>query len=137
MTRFKLTLAAMYLLAFAGIAIAAPVVHNLNGIAFTSGGVGEDDVAELEANESPYNVKIISAFKTGEYSGPFTLVIRDAKGNAMFNTQSDGPLFYATMPAGSYEFDVAVEGEHQTRKISVPQGGKLQTLHFTWKRPTE
>lgn len=137
MVRFRITLALMYLLAFAGIAIAAPVVHNLNGIAFTSGGVGEDDAAELEGNESPYNVKIISAFNNGEYSGPFTLVIRDAKGNAIFNTQTDGPLFYAVMPAGNYEFDVAVEGQHQTRKASVKQGSKLQTLHFTWKKSGE
>jgi hypothetical protein len=95
---------------------------------FLSGGVGADEVANMQAQKSAYNLHIMSADKIGNFTGEINLIIKDKTGAEIFNGLA-GPLFYAKLPNGTYHVIGERNGETKQQKINV---GKSSHIHFGW-----
>jgi hypothetical protein len=59
-------------------------------------------------------------------------LIKDANGKDMLETVSDGPLFFAKLPQGTYTIEATAMGQTEEQIAHVPSKGQAQ-LYFAWK----
>ncbi|MBI3783176.1 MAG: carboxypeptidase regulatory-like domain-containing protein [Deltaproteobacteria bacterium] len=112
-------------------AVAELKVHEHDGVAYVSGGVGTDERHEIEALAAQFNLKLTMALSDGHFISDTQVQIRDAKGSTLVEAASDGPLFYAKLPPGSYTVVCSLNGKEVKRSATVTTG-KQQRLTFTW-----
>ena len=93
-------------------------------ISFISGGRSSDERDALRQMQSRYNLRLQFAVqRSGEYLANVNVTVTDAKGATLLDAISDGPLFYAQLPAGRYHLTVTSDGKSETRNITVPASG--------------
>jgi hypothetical protein len=101
-------------------------------ISYVSGGASADDRATMQSMAGNYNVHLMFAEQTsGDYLAGVGVRLDDSRGNTVLDTVSDGPLFYAHVPAGHYRVTVAIDGKSQTRPLDVGAGG-IRAQSFYW-----
>lgn len=100
------------------------------GVSFVSGGVGENALAALKAREKEFNLKLIFTLTEGNYLADVGVRVNDAAGRTIIEHVTDGPIFMARLPAGSYAIQATYNGRAQTHKVSV--GERLQTAYLRW-----
>ena len=67
-----------------------------------------------------YNMQLDFAMeKTGAYLADIKVTIEDSKGKTLVEAVSDGPDFYATLPAGRYKITADNNGTKQAKSINV------------------
>ena len=91
----RLAIAVIAVLTLAAMARAADVPH-------ISGGIGSAERDELRAKEREYNVKVITAMKSGEYLSGVVIVIESATKERMLEATMAGPILLATLPPGTH-----------------------------------
>ena len=111
-------------------AFAADTVPAKPGVAFVSGGVGENALAELKAREKEFNLKLVFTLTEGNYLADVGVRIADAGGRTVIEHVTEGPIFLARLPRGAYTVTATYNGRTQTRKLSV--GERLQTAYLRW-----
>jgi hypothetical protein len=97
---------------------------------FVSGGIGEDEIAELRAKEHQYNLKLVFTLIEGNYVANVNVVLKNEAGALVVEHVAGGPIFMARLPAGTYSTTATYQGKAQTRAIKV--GEKLRTEYFRW-----
>ncbi|TCW30747.1 hypothetical protein [Gulbenkiania mobilis] len=102
------------------------------GVEYISGGVGDASQKAMNSARG-YNLKLTFAAPTGEYLADVQVRVVNAKGQTVLDTVSTGPLLYAKLPAGSYRVTAAVNGQEQTRKLTV-SSKKAASTAFTFKQ---
>ena len=117
------------LLAGATGALAQTTVATVDNVPYTSDGVGDESQANLNAQKGDYNLKLVFAMKTGEYLANVKVNIADRKGTVL-DVKSDGPWFFARLPAGTYTVVSTNDGQSESRTVSVGSG--LKTVDFRW-----
>ena len=100
-------------------------------VRYVSGGVGDTDLARITALERDYSLKLIFTAIEGNYLADVGVKVTDGKGQPVIAAVSDGPVFLARLPAGSYNVAATYEGKTMTRKVSVPASG-LRTEYLRW-----
>jgi hypothetical protein len=111
----------------------ALVPQHQGGIDFVSGGLGEGERTALRSMGARYNMRLLFALAgSGEYLADVTVKLVDAHGDTVLDTISDGPLFYARVPPGSYRITVASAGQSQTRSAEIGAHGVSQA--FYWRQ---
>lgn len=109
---------------------AAQSTANTLGIAYLSGGIGEDDPM-LKASEN-YNLHMVFATQgSGEYLADIKVMIEDTKGRKILQTDSPGPIFYVKLPAGNYRVTAGHQGNSLRKQITVNDRGS-RDLYFHW-----
>ena len=111
-------------------AVAEDVITR-NNVSFVSGGVALDSRERLQAQEKEFNLKLVFTLVEGNYVSDVGVTVKGAGGQTLIEHRTDGPLFMARLPAGSYSVAVAYEGNAQNRMVKV--GGGLRTEHFRWR----
>lgn len=91
-------------------------------ITFVSGGASDDDRDALKQVEGQYNLRLMFAARSGDFLANIAVTLSDARGRAVLDTISDGPIFYARVPPGRYRLTVSNQGQSQSRDISVGNG---------------
>ncbi len=109
-----------------------PEVQTYNGIPFVSGGFGSDERAALRTMGNKDNLELSFALQNDEYLGGAKVLIKDERGNKILETTSDGPLFYAKLPEGTYRIMATAHGKTLTQVAKVPDKGRAR-LYFAWK----
>ena len=99
-------------------------------VSYVSGGVGEESFSRLRGTNKDYNLTMLFAQKSGAYVSSAGVTIVDAKGQTVIDAISDGPLFYAKLPSGSYKVTVNFDGKSITRRIKL--GAKQMSMDFRW-----
>jgi len=107
-----------------------PQAMQVNGITYITGGIGDEERSLLQAIKKDYNLHLTSSSKSGEFMGDVRVVISDRSGNELLNVEA-GPIFYAELPAGSYNIEARSEGQKQQRHITVGKESP-SSLHMTW-----
>ena len=102
-----------------------------SGVAFLSGGVGEDSQAQIQARAREFNLKLLFTLVEGNYLSGVGVAIRDSGGKTLVEQVSDGPFFLAKLPPGSYTVAATHEGKTQTRKVNVGSSGQ-RSEQFRW-----
>lgn len=99
-------------------------------VAYVSGGVGEDSKERLNSMAREYNTKLVFVLNEGNYLASVPVKITDSRGRVVIEDVSEGPIFMAKLPAGTYTVTATNDGKTQTRKITVGSG--LRTEHLRW-----
>jgi hypothetical protein len=125
MTRFlRLAMTTTALFTLAVTARAADVPH-------ISGGIGVDEREELRTKERDYNVKIITATKSGAYLSGVQVVIESPKNEPLLETTMAGPILLTKLPPGSYTIKATKGGQTLTQTVAVEAQG-LRQVDFRW-----
>jgi hypothetical protein len=106
-------------------------VQTENGIPFVSGGFGVEERAALQTLGTKDNLELSFALQNDEYLGGAKVLIKDERGEKVLETASDGPLFYAKLPTGTYTVMATALGKTMTRTVKVPATGRAR-LYFAW-----
>jgi hypothetical protein len=112
-----------------------PIVSD-QGIRYVSGGVGDDERAELDALSNQYNLRLLFAMQgSGEYLAAVRVNILDVHGVTVLAAESRGPWFFTQLPAGDYIVDVSTPGQglQEPQRQTAHIGGSGQSrLDFRW-----
>jgi hypothetical protein len=112
------------LVALAVTAQAADVPH-------MSGGIGSVERDELRTREPDYNIKVITALKSGDYLSGVVIVIESATKEPVLETTMTGPILLARLPPGLYTIKATAGGRTLTQTMTVPAEG-LRQVDFRW-----
>lgn len=108
-----------------------PAVQEYQGTPYLSGGVTDDERAQMLAGGKNFNLKLIFAEKTGAYLTDIEVVVTDPKGKKVLEIKSGGPIVLAKLPAGNYRVAAAANGKEQRRNVSIPAKGQ-GSMAFYW-----
>jgi hypothetical protein len=102
-----------------------------NGIAYLSGGIGEDEAKAIQQTTG-YNLHMtFSVGAENEYIPDVDVVIQNAKGQSVLALTQAGPLVYVQLPPGKYTVVATRAGE--TRRDTADVGaGTARNLVFHW-----
>lgn len=107
-----------------------PGPENSSGIAYLSGGIGDDD--PLPQTRENYNLHLVFAMqKSGEYLADIKVLIEDKKGRKVLEADSPGPLFYVRLPSGNYRITATYHGTSMRKQVTVKDRG-FGDLYFHW-----
>jgi hypothetical protein len=110
-------------------------VKTVGNVSYVSGGVGVSDRQALDQVKSQYNLHLLFAYsKSGAYLADVRVKITTGGGHTVLDVVSDGPFFYARLPAGHYRVSADNAGKLQTRSVTVPAKGAV-SQDFYWMGP--
>jgi predicted RNA-binding protein YlxR (DUF448 family) len=123
-------------LLFGGIAHAqVPPTQHANGISYITGGVGEDESSAIVAESKQWPLFLeLSQLENGRGVWIFGAKIKilNAKQQAIFEAQADGPYMLINLDAGDYSIEASYQGVIQKRAISV-KANTPQKISLFWK----
>lgn len=130
---FLLLIAALWL---AGAAQAQPLaVQESAGTRFVSGGIGEEERAQLAATRAGFNLHLTFAVaRSGNYLADVRVALRDASGREMLAANAEGPWLLAQLAPGRYSLTAEYGGKVQTRTVAVPRAGRAEVFLY-WDDP--
>ena len=100
-------------------------------VPYISGGAGADAREELLAKEKEYNLKVITAEKSGGYLAGVKVVIESARKEQVLGTTLEGPILLARLAPGTYTIRATSDGQTLTRTVTIPAQG-LRQVDFRW-----
>lgn len=111
------------------------VIERNDGVAFVTGGVGDDQLAALRKLEHP-NLKLVFAEAAAAgghhpYVAEVDVRVLDEQGAEIVASKDAGPLLLADLPSGDYRIEATLRGRTQTKKASVTRGKPTQVA-FYW-----
>jgi hypothetical protein len=102
-----------------------------NGIAYLSGGVGEDESKAIQ-QATGYNLHM--TFSTGpvsQYIPDVDVIIQKVEGQPVLTLSEAGPLVYVQLPPGKYTVVATHRGEVR-RDMADVGSGAARNLVFHW-----
>jgi hypothetical protein len=102
---------------------------------WVSGGIGEDERIDMLMLLPDYNLRVLTAAeKSGAYLAGVEVVVRDAGGRVVFETELAGPFLLARLAPGKYALQASYGGKAQTRTFAISESGR-RDLFFYWTVP--
>ena len=111
-------------------AVPAEKAGSGSGVAYVSGGVGDDSSDRMASMGREYNMKLMFTLNEGNYLSDVHVAVTDSRGGKVIDDVANGPFFFAKLPPGQYTVTATHEGKTQTRKMSVGKG--MQSAHLRW-----
>lgn len=108
-----------------------PLVQQADGVSYVSGGVGDEERDRILSIGKDFNLKLVLATRSGAYLSDVNIVIVDGRGQQRLDVKSDGPLFYAKLPAGRYKIKAAANGVLLQESVDVAAQGQ-RTVNLRW-----
>jgi hypothetical protein len=105
--------------------------QDYKGIIYVTGGIGEDELAEINAARSGFNVRVLLAEKAGTYVAGVRVVVSESNGTKVLEVESAGPYLLAKLPEGNYRISVTY-GDQMQQKDFVVQPGRAREFVFRW-----
>jgi len=121
-TRFCCALVLALWVVFAPVSWAADAIRTL------STGVGKEERVHHEG----YSLLIIFSESKGPLIADVTLKITGQGGATVLEAVSEGPWFYAGLPAGTYRVQATRKGGAQRSQSVTVAAGEQKVLHLAW-----
>lgn len=118
-------------LAFSAESVAITPYQTDEGIAYMSGGVGEDEREAMHGLARNYNLRLVFAGKDGAYLSDVKVDIRNAAGREILSTVSNGPWFFAKLPNGRYKIKAETKGKSMSQSTVIGRERRTE-LKFYW-----
>jgi hypothetical protein len=100
-------------------------------VPYISGGAGDDARQELLAKERDYNLKIITADKSGDYLAGVQVVIESARKERVLDTTMEGPILLVKLTPGAYTIRATSDAKTLARSVTIAAQG-LRQADFRW-----
>ena len=98
---------------------------------FVSGGVGEEDRAELEKVQRNYSLKLVFAGEGGVFLDDIHVLIMDSANNTVLTTDTEGPILLAQLKPGKYVVNADVQGITQKQNVTIKKNRQSNiTIRF-------
>lgn len=99
---------------------------------FVSGGIGVDEIAELQQERPRYALAILTAARgSGAFLADIHIRITDAHDGVVLETVMDGPWLFVDLPAGRYSIRASLGDRVQTSKLAFDgRGHRQETFYF-------
>ena len=110
---------------------AMPIKTDVNGTAYLSGGVGDQELLQINQASKDYNLKLILAEKSGAYAANVPVSIFDHKGKQVLNVPSSGPILLTNLAPDKYRVRASYQGLEKQQEVRVIAGSQ-KTLTFAW-----
>ncbi|BCL75570.1 hypothetical protein JHS3_13060 [Jeongeupia sp. HS-3] len=107
------------------------VRYSAQGIAYLSGGVGDEEASAIRAAADDYNMRLLMTGKQGQELANAQVQLLDVKGKLVVDAVADGPYFYVKLKPGRYQLVATVDGRPQQRMLQVNKQGS-RNVHFSW-----
>lgn len=108
-----------------------PEIKTDKGLTYVSGGIGLDERETLRHVGQDYDLRLSFAEKAGNYLSDVEVVIKDAGGKTALEAISQGPWFFANLPAGKYTILASMKGKTHQQMARVVTHGQI-SLYFYW-----
>ncbi len=106
--------------------------HTENGIAYVSGGIGQEERNTILAIEQSYSLRLLFVARdTGEYLGGVKVKLIDRSGKTLLEAVADGPYFLAQLSPGKYDVVVEYGGKTLTEAVDIRPGAAV-SHSFYW-----
>ncbi len=113
-----------------------PDTQYSQGVSYISGGVGAEEAQAIlaEAKQWPLLLEL-SQLENGRGVWIFGAKIKilNAKNQAIFDAQADGPYILINLTAGQYQIEATYQGVVQKRSVLIPDSLAPQKLSIFWK----
>ena len=100
-----------------------PQEHAQGNISYLSGGIGVDQADLMRQEASKYPLALEMATAAGgprdAYISDAKVDIRDASGNQVLSTTTQGPIMLLRLPSGTYTVDVDWHGTQKRKTVAV------------------
>lgn len=110
---------------------AMPAEQVAGNVSYVSGGIGDDEIAAMKAAAARYPLELVFVGKDGSYLAGNPVVVRDASGQVVLDTQSDGPFLLARLPPGRYAVKATYLDQSREQRVSVSANGHARVV-FAW-----
>lgn len=102
-------------------------------VPYITGGIGGEERERFELLRDEYNLQVKTAYSTGHYLADVEIVISNQSGLELLDAITEGPFFYARLPAGKYTATASFEGAFLTQTFSIVEGTPLREIVFRFK----
>lgn len=100
-------------------------------VSYVSGGIGDESREHLQSIAASFNLKLVLAATSGEFLADIQVQIFGKDGKPLVQAVSEGPIFMAKLPPGSYRVTATAGGVEREQRV-VLGNGQRSTLHFRW-----
>ena len=102
------------------------------GHAYQNGGIGKDELAEMQRHRAPYDLHItFSEGRHNAYAADVKLRILDAPGHRVFRLGHAGPLTDVNLPPGHYRVLANLDGVQRVAQVDLKPGQSANVaLHW-------
>jgi len=113
-------------------ALPLPIQTTAGGTTYITGGVGDEELAELKAKSGEFNLHLLLTAPGGAFVSDVHLRVADASGAAVLDITGAGPYVYAHLKPGKYMLDAsAADGPSKQLKFTIHDKGDVkQQLEF-------
>ena len=108
-----------------------PIVRN--GVAYITGGIGQDEVTAFRDVAPRYNLRITFASKRGHYLSDVDVTLSSGK-STILDARTMGPFLFARVPPGRYTVSAHDRAVQEVRHVVVPARGAVD-VRFYWHDP--
>lgn len=99
--------------------------------AFVVGGIGQEEIAQLNAERNNYSFWAITAVKgSGEHLADVRMQISDRSKRVVFDLVLSGPWLLIDLPPGIYEVEATYNGETHAKTTTIRAGGHHQAVFY-------
>jgi len=110
-----------------------PPLQTFGSVNYITGGIGLDESTAIKSAEKDFSLSLLFAqTKRGEYLSDVKVSIKDKAGKTVLETQSDGPMLLARLPAGAYTVSADYGGKTLVRSVRVEAKG-VARAGFLWQ----
>jgi len=113
---------------------ALPPLQTQGSVQFLSGGIGQTEARAFIAAEKSYPLTlefVQSAQPHAEYLADVHVLIRNAAGQTVLDTEAQGPFLLARLPAGHYTVEAMNQGQKKIDQLEIAQAGPVKRV-FEW-----
>src|SRR5262249_35265394 len=97
---------------------------------FVSGGVSQDELADLRTKQPFFSLSLLTAAKSGAFLAGVRVRIVDAQGKPVLETEMDGPYLLVDLQPGKYQLEAVNEGETQKRTLTMREGNAQRVVLY-------
>ena len=111
-----------------------PAVKTQGTVSYLSGGIGDDEEAQMRDAAKDYGVllefaEVERGTAHGRWTGNVSVTVK-AGANTVLSTTADGPLMLVKLKPGSYVVDAERQSVKQTKRIEVKANGVTRERFF-------
>lgn len=126
-------------LLFAQIAYAKPLIAltSPTGVAYLSGGIGEEEVLAMRAQAKKFTLNLLfSEGTSGRWVTNVNVNIYNEQGDRVFRIVGSKPMLYVNLPAGNYLILANNNGQKLRHKVSLEDNANKKVI-LNWKDTVE